>query len=106
MDDMFAPLVEAGILGLWTFSLLVQQRNAQKVAAEREMAQQERFAAERAGMTELREKVLADLKSEVHDIEHKLDTALDKIDQGLEAMREKYAEERAREIAELKASRE
>jgi uncharacterized protein HemX len=102
-ESIIAPLVEAGILGLWTISLLWQQQRTDKKHEAREQGQLNRHAAERTEMTEIREKHLDAIRVEVQEIEHKLDTALDKIDEGLETMRRKYAEDRARELAELKA---
>jgi uncharacterized protein HemX len=105
-ESIAAPLVEAGILGLWTLSLLWQQQRTDKKHEARERSQLDRHAAERTEMTELREKHLDAISVEVQEIEHKLDTALSKIDQGLEAMRQKYAEDRARELAEIKVRSE
>ncbi len=105
-ESVIAPLVEAGILGLWTLSLLWQQQRTDKKYEARELAERDRHSAERSEMMEMREKHLESIRSEVQEIEQKLDTALGKIDQGLEAMRQKYAEDRARELAELKARSE
>ena len=83
MEAIFEGLAQYGPLGLWTASLLWmnwQQRKDQK--------EEERLAAERLQYHQ--EHIVEAMREQ----RHMLDKALEKIDSGLDAMREKYAEDR------------
>ena len=83
MEVLIEGLAQYGPLGLWTASLLwmnFQQRKENKEDEERAAAalkyHQEQIA------------------EELRDQKHMLEKAIEKIDSGLTAMREKYAEDR------------
>ena len=79
-------LVEYGILGLWTLSLLVSNHTMRGNFQSR--------------YDDLNKNVVDVLKKNKETIEEnqiKLDKALDKIDEGLDTMKQKYMEERLRE---------
>ncbi len=83
METLIEGLAQYGPLGLWTASLLWmnwQQRKDQK--------EDERLAAERLAYHQ--EKIVEALREH----RHLLEKAIEKIDGGLDTMREKYAEER------------
>ena len=83
MESIFEGLAQYGPLGLWTASLLWmnwQQRKDQK--------EEERLAAERLQYHQ--EQIVESMREQ----KHMLQKALEKIDDGLTTMREKYAEER------------
>ena len=83
MEEIISMLAQYGPLGLWTASLLwmnYQQRKDQK--------EEERLAAERLQYHQ--EKIVEAMR----DHRHLLEKAIEKIDGGLNTMREKYAEER------------
>ena len=83
MEEFITALAQYGPLGLWTASLLWmnwQQRKDQK--------EEERLAAERLQYHQ--ETIVASLLEQ----RHMLEKAMEKIDSGLTAMREKYAEDR------------
>jgi hypothetical protein len=82
-------LVEYGILGLWTLSLLVSNHTMRGNFQSR--------------YDDLNKNVVDVLKKNKETIEEnqiKLDKALDKIDEGLDTMKQKYLEEKLR--AEMK----
>ena len=79
-------LVEYGILGLWTLSLLVSNHTMRGNFQSR--------------YDDLNKNVVDVLKKNKETIEEnqiKLDKALDKIEEGLSTMKQKYMEERLRE---------
>ena len=83
MEAIFEGLAQYGPLGLWTTSLLWmnwQQRKDQK--------EEERLAAERLAYHQ--ENIVEAMRNQ----KHMLEKALEKIDSGLDAMKEKYAEDR------------
>jgi len=83
VEAIFEGLAQYGPLGLWTASLLWmnwQQRKDQK--------EEERVAAERLQYHQ--EAIVEALR----DQKHMLEKAMEKIDSGLDAMKEKYAEDR------------
>ena len=83
MEAIFEGLAQYGPLGLWTASLLWmnwQQRKDQK--------EEERLAAERLAYHQ--ENIVEAMRNQ----KHMLEKALEKIDSGLDAMKEKYAEDR------------
>jgi hypothetical protein len=87
MESILEGLAQYGPLGLWTASLLWmnwQQRKDQK--------EEEKMASERLKYHQ--EKIVERLTSQ----EAMLAKALEKIDHGLVAMREKYAEDRLRRL--------
>jgi hypothetical protein len=91
MEILIEGLAQYGPLGLWTASLLwmnFQQRKDQK--------EEERLSAERLQYHQ--EKIVSALMEQ----EQLLEKAIDKIDAGLEVMKEKYAEERLLRIQEKK----
>mgnify|MGYP001366004433 CR=1 FL=1 len=83
METLIEGLAQYGPLGLWTASLLWmnwQQRKDQK--------EEERLAAERLQYHQ--EKIVEALREH----RHLLEKALEKIEGGLDMVKEKYAEER------------
>ena len=83
MEPILEALAQYGPLGLWTASLLwmnYQQRKDQK--------EEERIAAERLQYHQ--EQIVEAMREQ----RHMLEKAIEKIDTGLSAMREKYAEDR------------
>jgi hypothetical protein len=80
MDIIIESLAQYGPLGLWTASLLWMNWQIRKDAKEEERL--------------LHDKVIN--KLDQHSI--MLDKALDKLDLGLEKMKQKYAEDRLRDI--------
>ncbi len=87
MEMLIEGLAQYGPLGLWTASLLwmnYQQRKDQK--------EEEKRAADMLQYHQ--EKIVERLSSQ----EAMLATAMQKIDSGLVAMREKYAEDRLRRL--------
>ena len=76
-------LAQYGPLGLWTASLLFMNWQQRKDRKEEEKASKEALQYHQ-------EKIAASLVTQTH----MLQTAMDKIDSGLTAMREKYAEDR------------
>tara|TARA_R110002012_G_scaffold274964_1_gene461410 strand:+ start:4 stop:279 length:276 start_codon:yes stop_codon:yes gene_type:complete len=91
MEILIEGLAQYGPLGMWTASLLwmnYQQRKDQK--------EEEKVAAER--LQYYQEKIVSALA----DQEQLLEKAIDKIDTGLTVMREKYAEERIMRMQEKK----
>jgi len=91
MEILIEGLAQYGPLGLWTASLLwmnFQQRKDQK--------EEERLSAERLQYHQ--EKIVSALMEQ----EQLLEKAIDKIDAGLEVMKEKYAEERLLRLQERK----
>ena len=82
-------LVEYGILGLWTLSLLISNHRMRGNFQKR--------------YDDLNKNVVDVLKQNKETIEEnqgKLDKALEKIDEGLDTMKQKYLEEKLR--AEMK----
>ncbi len=94
-EQALTGLIEYGVLGLWTISLMWRERSTEK----RHQAQIERMEERHQEATRdflmMREKIHADIVDELKDVSHKLDISLNKINDGLVAMREKYAEDRA-----------
>ena len=83
MEILIEGLAQYGPLGLWTASLLWmnwQQRKDQK--------EEERLAAERLAYHQ------ENIVEAMREHRHLLEKAIEKIDGGLDTMREKYAEER------------
>ena len=95
MDPIIESLLQFGVLGIWTAWLLWTNHNMTK-----------KFEKQRAEGHKVREQVQKDIIERLTEMEHKLsalnginkklDTALNNINEGLSAMREKYAEDRAR----------
>jgi len=91
MEILIEGLAQYGPLGLWTASLLwmnFQQRKDQK--------EEEKMSAERLQYHQER------IVSALADQEQLLERAIDKIDAGLVAMKEKYAEDRLLRLQERK----
>ena len=85
--DVVGALVEYGVLGLWTLSLLYSNRSMAK-----------RFDAERQDTIDAREKTRAEIISRLDEIDNK-------VDEGLRAMREKYQEERLQQMIRTRGYR-
>lgn len=83
MEEIMAGLAQYGPLGLWTASLLWMNWQMQK---ERKQAEKEAKEALQYHQEQVVRKLI--------DQEHMLNRALEKIDHGLQQMREKYAEDR------------
>ena len=83
MESILQGLAQYGPLGLWTASLLYmnwQQRKDQK--------EEEKLAAERLAYHQ------ENIVKAMQEQKHMLEKAMEKIDSGLNTMREKYAEDR------------
>ena len=83
MEDIMTALAQYGPLGLWTASLLWMNWQGNK---ERKQAEKEA----REALHYHREQIVMKLIEQ----EHMLQKALEKIDSGLQQMKEKYAEDR------------
>ena len=83
MEEITAALAQYGPLGLWTASLLWMNWQGQK---ERKQAEKEAKEALQYHQEQIVRKLI--------EQEHMLNRALEKIDSGLQQMREKYAEDR------------
>ena len=83
MEDIMTALAQYGPLGLWTASLLWMnwQGNKDRKQAEKEATEALRYHREQIVMRLIEQ-------------EHMLEKAIEKIDSGLQQMREKYAEDR------------
>ena len=111
--DFAASLTEYGVLGMWTISLLwrdvslTKRLNAQQdrfqeqldridsKADEKEHALRDRYDQVIAGQNEQRETLVADVIMRLERIEEVSKASADKVEEGLGAMKERYAEERA-----------
>ena len=111
--DFAASLTEYGVLGMWTISLLwrdvslTKRLNAQQdrfqeqldridsKADEKEHALRDRYDQVIAGQNEQRETLVADVIMRLERIEEGSKASADKVEEGLGAMKERYAEERA-----------
>ena len=93
-ESALTGLIEYGVLGLWTISLLWSQ----KVQESRHQKQIERMETRHDETTKdfltMREKIHAEVVEELKEISHKLDLSLTKISDNLTTMREKNAEDR------------
>jgi ABC-type transporter Mla subunit MlaD len=116
--ELLESLTEYGVLGMWTVSLLwrdvsltkrlnLQQEKFQdqldkldSKADEKEHALRDRYDQVIADQNEQREKLVADVITRLERIEDVSKDSADKVSEGLQAMRERYAEERA--LARLK----
>ena len=83
MEDIMTALAQYGPLGLWTASLLWMnwQGNKDRKQAEKEATEALRYHREQIVMRLIEQ-------------EHMLEKAIEKIDSGLQQMKEKYAEDR------------
>ena len=86
-------LVEYGILGLWTLSLLVSNHTMRGNF-------QKRYDDLNKNVVD----VLKKNKETIEENQEKLDKALDKIDEGLDTMKQKYLEDKLR--AEMKSTQQ
>jgi len=89
METLIEGLAQYGPLGMWTASLLWmnwQQRRDQK---EEEKAAQERLQYHQENIV-----------TAMQDQKYMLEKAIEKIDEGLDAMKEKYVEDRILRITE------
>ena len=88
-----SQLVEYGILGLWTLSLLVSNHTMRGNF-------QKRYDDLNKNVVD----VLKKNKETIEENQEKLDKALDKIDEGLDTMKQKYLEDKLR--AEMKSTQQ
>tara|TARA_R100000664_G_scaffold443_2_gene1408 strand:+ start:3497 stop:3880 length:384 start_codon:yes stop_codon:yes gene_type:complete len=116
--ELLESLTEYGVLGMWTVSLLwrdvsltkrlneQQEKFQQQLdridekADEKEGALRDRYDSVIANQNEQREKLVADVIVRLERIEEVSKASSDKVEEGLLAMKERYAEERA--LARLK----
>ena len=116
--ELLESLTEYGVLGMWTISLLwrdvsltkrlnEQQEQFQQQldridekADEKEDALRDRYDSVINSQNEQREKLVADVIVRLERIEEVSKASSDKVEEGLLAMKERYAEERA--LARLK----
>ena len=83
MESILEALAQYGPLGLWTASLLWMNYQQRKDQKEEERISQERLQYHQENIVEA-----------MREQRHMLEKAIEKIDSGLAAMREKYAEDR------------
>ena len=83
MESILEALAQYGPLGLWTASLLWMNYTQRTDQKEEERIAQERLQYHQENIVEA-----------MREQRHMLEKALEKIDSGLAAMREKYAEDR------------
>ena len=83
MESIIEGLAQYGPLGLWTASLLWMNYQQRKEMKEEELRNAEFLRYHQEQIVE-----------RLREHEHNLDKAVEKIDTGLAAMREKYAEDR------------
>ena len=100
MEEMLPHIVEYGVLGLWTVSLLWARRNDEARHQAQLDKMEERHVAQMKDAMDVREKLHSEIVDELKEVSRDVDTALNKLDEGLTAMREKYAEDRLRERPE------
>jgi len=111
--DLAASLIEYGVLGMWTISLLwrdislskriqIQQDSFQeqladlaKAADEKEHALRDRYDQVIQSYTEQREQLMVEVVAKLDRMQANSSTTLTKVEEGLTAMKERYAEERA-----------
>ena len=96
MEEMLPHIVEYGVLGLWTFSLLWRERQTENRHQSQLDKMEERHVAQTADFLALRDRIQENVIEELQENGHKLDQALDKLDRGLAEMQQKYAEDRMR----------
>lgn len=87
-------LIEYGVLGLWTISLLWSQKVQEARHAKQIERMEERHQEQTKDFLAMRERIHAEVVEELKEISHKLDMSLTKISDGLTTMREKHAEDR------------
>tara|TARA_R110002020_G_scaffold72873_1_gene187175 strand:- start:1117 stop:1407 length:291 start_codon:yes stop_codon:yes gene_type:complete len=88
-------LIEYGILGLWTLSLLISNHTMRGNF-------QKRYDDLNKNVVD----VLKKNKDTIEENQEKLDKALEKIDEGLVTMKQKYLEEKLRAELQLKELKE
>ena len=116
--ELLESLTEYGVLGMWTISLLwrdvsltkrlneQQEKFQQQLdridekADEKEDALRDRYDSVISNQNEQREKLVADVIVRLERIEEVSQASSAKVEEGLLAMKERYAEERA--LARLK----
>jgi len=93
-ESAITGLIEYGVLGLWTISLLWSQRVQEARHQKQIERMEERHQEQTKDFLSMRERIHAEVVEELKEISHKLDMSLNKINDGLTTMREKYAEDR------------
>lgn len=111
--DLASSLIEYGVLGMWTISLLwrdmslskrvqTQQDAFQeqlatlaKEADEKEHALRDRYDQVIADQARQREQLMVDIITKLERMQEDSAATLTKVEEGLTAMKERYAEERA-----------
>ena len=96
MDESFvSKIVEYGVLGLWTLSLMWRERTTEK----RHQAQIERMEERHEEATTqfmlMREKIHVGIVEKRTEFSHETVRAFDRINDNLTALREKMTEDRA-----------
>ena len=89
METLIEGLAQYGPLGMWTASLLWMNWQQRKDQKEEEKAAQERLQYHQ-------ENIVTAMQNQ----KHMLEKAIEKIDEGLDVMKEKYAEDRILRITE------
>ena len=111
--DLAASLIEYGVLGMWTISLLwrdmslskrvqaqqdafqEQLSDMAKEADEKEHALRDRYDQVIADQARQREQLMVDIITKLERMQEDSASTLTKVQEGLTAMKERYAEERA-----------
>lgn len=111
--DLAASLIEYGVLGMWTISLLwrdmslskrvqaqqdafqEQLSDMAKEADEKEHALRDRYDQVIADQARQREQLMVDIITKLERMQEDSASTLTKVEEGLTAMKERYAEERA-----------
>lgn len=89
METLIEGLAQYGPLGMWTASLLWMNWQQRKDQKEEEKAAQERLQYHQENIV-----------TAMQDQKYMLEKAIEKIDEGLDAMKEKYAEDRILRMTE------
>ena len=124
MEQIFAELAQYGPLGMWTVTLLVWHVQQQKKLEAARVEFLDRLAAlddksdqRETALRDRYDRVITDLQDERTELRVDMVTKLDKaladldamtakVDEGLKAMRERYAEERALRLARAERSQD
>lgn len=99
MEELVPSFIEYGVLGLWTFSLIWRERQTEARHQNQLDKMEERHLAQTRDFLAMRDRIQNEVLEELQENSNKLDRALDKIGEGLLAIREKYQEDRMRSMA-------
>jgi len=96
MDESFiSKIVEYGVLGMWTLSLMWRERTTEKRHQSQIERMEERHEEQTKDFLVMREKIHSDIVEKMTEFSHETVRAFDKINDNLTALREKMTEDRA-----------